>query len=168
MSRSVYRPLLLGQIRLLALRPGYGNEDLEGELYHAPLDSTEKYEALSYVWGSDNRSWSLKLPDGVLPITESLHSLLRRLRCPEKRWIWVDAVRINQDDNAEKSQQVRLMQRIHSTASLVIVDLGEVADDSALAFTVFDALARNDQSCVPSVSQEKMQGLEPLDDVDHA
>jgi hypothetical protein len=63
---------------------------------------------------------------------------------------------------------VRLMQRIYSGASFVIVDLGEEADNSPLALPVFEASARNDQSCVPSVSRAKMQGLEPADVVDHA
>jgi hypothetical protein len=59
------------------------------------------------------------------------------------------------------------MQRIYSGVSFVIVDLGEEADNSALALPVFEALVRNDQSCVPSVSQAKMQGLESADAVDH-
>ena len=60
------------------------------------------------------------------------------------------------------------MQRIYSGSSLVIVDLGEEADNSVLVLPVFEALARNDQSCIPSVSQAKMQGLESADAVDHA
>jgi hypothetical protein len=104
-----------------------------------------------------------------LKITANLFEALCHLREEKKtRTLWVDAVCINQDHNVEKSQQVRLMQRIYSGASLVIVDLGEEADNSVLALPAFETLARNDQSCVPSVSQAKMQGLEPADAVGHA
>jgi hypothetical protein len=111
---------------------------------------------------------SLNLLNGVLAVTESLHSTLKRLRTSKSRLLWADAACINQDDSAEKSQQVRLMQRIYSSVSLVVVDLGEEAENSALALPVFEALARKDQSCVPNVSQAKMQGLGPADAVDYA
>jgi hypothetical protein len=101
----------------------------------------------------------------VLAVTESLHSALKRLRSSKSCLFWADAVYINQDDNVEKSQQVRLMQRIYSGSSLIIVDLGEEADNSALALPAFEILARDDKSCIPSVSQSKTQGLEPADAV---
>jgi hypothetical protein len=56
MAKSIYEPLLGDQIRLLELDAGNGDEDLKGRLRHVPLDSPGKYEALSYVWGSDNKS----------------------------------------------------------------------------------------------------------------
>lgn len=55
--------------------------------------------------------------------------------------IWADAICINQDDNDEKSRQVRLMAQIYSKATYALVWLGEEADDSDLVFPLFEQIA---------------------------
>jgi hypothetical protein len=44
-------------------------------------------------------------------------------------WIWVDAICINQADNAEEAHQVAAMGDVYSCADRVLVWLGEAADD---------------------------------------
>jgi hypothetical protein len=48
---------------------------------------------------------------------------LRQLK--EFSYLWIDAICINQKDNEEKSQQIKSMQELYSTASLVIIWLGK-------------------------------------------
>ncbi len=47
--------------------------------------------------------------------------------------MWADAICINQSDNSERSQQVRVMGEIYGRAAGVLVRLGHESGDSALA-----------------------------------
>ncbi|PMD19213.1 hypothetical protein NA56DRAFT_690559 [Hyaloscypha hepaticicola] len=75
-----YKPLVdKDEIRLLCLEPGdYG--ELRGELVHIHLDESPVYETLSYAWGPPYNTCKIKLPDGILQITESLFMGLIRLK----------------------------------------------------------------------------------------
>lgn len=99
------------------------------------------YEALSYVWGEPGGSYTIRFGENdvssgpsALTITRNLDMALRHLRYEhESRMTWVDAVCINQGDNAERSQQVRNMGEVYSFAWRVIIWLGPEADESSLA-----------------------------------
>ncbi|KAK1980903.1 heterokaryon incompatibility protein-domain-containing protein [Colletotrichum cereale] len=130
----IYRPLSEGEeIRLLVLEPAVDDlQPLQGFLCHASLRETylgnmaPQYEALSYVWGCDKKVDDLETPTGSLPITHSLRSALRRVRHPSKPLlVWADAVCINQQDNREKSAQVKMMGKIYSAADRVLVLLDD-------------------------------------------
>jgi hypothetical protein len=72
----------------------------------------------------------------------NLYAALSRLRDPDlPRLLWADAVCIDQQNLQERSDQVRLMASIYSSAIRVIVWLGEEADDSALAFASMEEVA---------------------------
>src|SRR5271154_3222751 len=77
----------------------------------ASLNSPPSYVALSYVWGDPARKKDLNIDGKVVRITESLDTALRHLRSfggnITSRPLWIDALCINQDDNDEKSCQVR-------------------------------------------------------------
>lgn len=76
--------------------------------------------------------------DGAgLAITKNLHGALQRLRDPAlDRVLWVDAVCINQDNIAERAQQVQVMAMIYAYASKVVVWLGEEVEGSSEAMEV--------------------------------
>lgn len=87
-------------------------EDLEGQ-----------YEALSYVWGASN----LNLPvyhtsnGHQLQVTENLDCALRRLRRKtDPRWVWADALCIDQNNDHEKASQIPLMVDIFRSATRVV------------------------------------------------
>lgn len=78
------------------------------------------YTALSYVWGDATMTHriSVRAPGPAaeeattLAITESLHAVLAHLRDPQERvTLWIDQLCIHQEDNVEKSHQVRCMSR---------------------------------------------------------
>jgi len=117
-------------IRLLELEPAKEHDDdLHGSLIHTTVwecssNLLRPYTALSYVWGSPQRSHKIYIVGDVLEITSSLNAALRDMRdstLPHR--IWADALCINQADNAEKSAQVAMMGRIYSTAAHTVIHL---------------------------------------------
>lgn len=72
---------------------------------------------------------------GFLPIKPNLETALKQLRHPNRgyRFLWIDAVCIQQGHGQEKNRQVEMMARIYSEAKNVRVWLGEARDDSASA-----------------------------------
>ena len=80
---------------------------------------------LSYVWG-DTRSTraSISLNNRRYGTGPNLHSLLDRLRALGiKDEVWIDALCINQNDEKEKTEQVKLMGKIYSGAREVLIGL---------------------------------------------
>jgi hypothetical protein len=121
-------------IRLISIFPGDAKDRLQGIIFHTPFDSAGTYRALSYVWGTDERTHSLSTPDGTFWITSSLDTALRRLRHKNDAVVlWADAICINQQDNAEKSRQIRLLPKIFQQASSTYAFIGECEEyDSAM------------------------------------
>ncbi|KAI1271639.1 HET-domain-containing protein [Xylaria sp. FL0933] len=125
-----YDSLCADEIRLVKLMPGDDSSDLQGEL----IRTTHTYDALSYTWGSDEKTHAIRIGDSELPITANLHQALvhlRRRRTP--RFIWADAICINQENIPERNEQVKKMAQIYSSASEVIIWLGPEEEDVALA-----------------------------------
>ncbi|KAI1104022.1 heterokaryon incompatibility protein-domain-containing protein [Jackrogersella minutella] len=79
------------------------------------------YEALSYTWGTPVFSRHIQINGTEVFITENLDAALRHLRLPtSKRYLWVDALCINQFDIKEKSIQVGRMFSIYQKAHRVV------------------------------------------------
>ncbi|KAI2628753.1 heterokaryon incompatibility protein-domain-containing protein [Hypoxylon sp. NC1633] len=51
----------------------------------------------------------------------------------QQRLIWIDAICINQKDNAEKADQIKLMDKIYANANTVKIWLGKVNDTNSTA-----------------------------------
>jgi len=127
---SMYAPLSRQnkEIRLLLLHAGQGEDQIQCSLRVVSLHDGPKFEALSYVWGEKDPTDNTRINlDGQsFSITPNLHAALKRLRqTSSQRTLWVDAVCINQGDNAEKSVQVAMMSDIYARTSGAILWLGE-------------------------------------------
>ncbi|KAL8717803.1 MAG: hypothetical protein Q9225_004989 [Loekoesia sp. 1 TL-2023] len=97
-------------------------------------DLALKFEALSYVWGSDalERRVDIECNGCIVSVGVNLASALTHLRHEsESRLLWVDAICINQEDTRERSLQVQHMGDIYSSAKRVVVWLGEDRYDEA-------------------------------------
>jgi hypothetical protein len=116
------------EIRILELLPPASTDPTKilCNLTTAKLSDKPSYEALSYAWGDSVFSEKIYLPSGYLAITSNLAAALRQLR-PENglRRLWVDAICINQSDDAEKGHQVMLMAQIYSSTIRTLAWLGE-------------------------------------------
>lgn len=146
-------PLSYGQIRLLKLHPGSGTTDLKCNLVvrntRSPLhvDSTESgsapdrldpYDALSYHWGPKRKGFFVEVLSGSdayrISITPNLDGALRYLRSDTAhRFLWVDALCIDQSNEDEKSSQIPKMSQIYNGADHVRVWLGLEEGHSAKA-----------------------------------
>ncbi|KAK3393511.1 heterokaryon incompatibility protein-domain-containing protein [Podospora didyma] len=119
--------------RLIELQPAVRcNAPIVGKIHIYDLQKdVPPYEALSYTWGASSFPHTLRIQDdasaggGIVPITQNLLDALLRFRSPVKtRLLWVDAVCINQKDDAEKSTHIPLMTEIYRGAAKVLVWLG--------------------------------------------
>jgi hypothetical protein len=165
-----YEPLSrdYDELRLVKLQPRCSSSHIEIEITHAPYSAPPAYEALSYVWGSSERTHHVivktfsdflyefvartspverqqellqRVQPRHLPISRNLLVALEHLRLRKKpRLLWIDAICINQDDIPERSEQVNKMGSIYSKARRVVLWLGEEADDSTLALATLKAL----------------------------
>lgn len=122
-----YQPLPLSDeyIRQLILDPGQGDDPLSGKLVTTKLLDAPEFEAISYVWGANNRDRSILVGGRQLPITVSMEDALLQTRMPEKRrTLWADSICMNQEDNLEKSHQVAMMGQIYARSSRTLKCLG--------------------------------------------
>jgi hypothetical protein len=117
------------EIRLLTLAAADNLDDkLQGELTNVPLKRAVEYTALSYCWGlpeeqePDRKNFTIGT--STVSITPSLDLALRHMRDHKVKTLWADQVCINQDNDHEKSSQVKMMHRIYSSAPRVAVWLG--------------------------------------------
>ncbi|EJT75355.1 hypothetical protein GGTG_05292 [Gaeumannomyces tritici R3-111a-1] len=138
---SVYpQTLRPDQIRLLVLdsrdTPSRAAEADDNWPIHVELkayndDDCPEYEAVSYAWGGEDgnslpcRPVYVGRPWDLLFQTRNCYEMLRLLRPRHGlRFIWVDALCINQSDLEERSQQVAKMAFIYGHALRVVLYLG--------------------------------------------
>jgi hypothetical protein len=126
------QPLSPYHIRLIRLLPGTWTDPIRCELFERH-SSTTRYQALSYVWGSQNVTRPILLNNKEFPVTFNLEGALRHLRehfkdGREAMVFWIDALCINQKDVEERTIQVQLMGSIYKNCQQVVVYLGDRLD----------------------------------------
>ncbi|KAL5313089.1 hypothetical protein ACEPPN_019516 [Leptodophora sp. 'Broadleaf-Isolate-01'] len=133
-----------GCIRLLRVERFDSAGRLECSLKSNEITDSLEFYALSYVWGSDITSRTIRCNSKDLPVTESLHEALTALQpslagdtCP----IWVDAICINQRDDAEKEREVAHMDDIYRRAKSGLIWLGLAARNSDIAMRYIENFA---------------------------
>ncbi|KAF8850370.1 heterokaryon incompatibility, partial [Acephala macrosclerotiorum] len=98
------------------------------------------YEALSYMWGSEEYPILLDVDGHERFIRNNLWQALKHLRYPnKKRILWVDAICIDQSNNKERGHQVAQMSEIYAQATNVRLWLGLDDKDGSVRAT-FDHL----------------------------
>lgn len=127
------------------------------------------YECLSYVWGSTDNPKTIQIhaSEGTFNFeaTQNLHAALVQLRDPVfERFLWTDAICIDQGNNDEKAVQVAAMARIYGMASRVVAWLGGEEERGALALRVLGRMAHERRSINES-SSEVLDGKQGSDDV---
>ncbi|KAK5661306.1 hypothetical protein OQA88_11201 [Cercophora sp. LCS_1] len=129
--------------RLLELVPAPHPEDpLRATLTTYPSRASVEYAALSYTWAGVATDGELDLVDGKMAITGNLALALRALRKRDSVLrVWVDAVCINQSDNAEKSAQVAQMGDIYREADVVLAWLGPETEQTEGAIKCVEEVA---------------------------
>ncbi|KAK5101489.1 hypothetical protein LTR70_000782 [Exophiala xenobiotica] len=147
------------QFRLLTIEPSQELEEpLKCSMHTMSLREAPQYYALSYLWGNKNVTDKVSVNGIEVAVTVNLIAAFRQLRAssprslasckidsedteesPTKprldlpRYLWADAICINEKSMKERAWQVKLMGRIYRNASKVIAWLGPEAENSAQA-----------------------------------
>lgn len=79
-----------------------------------------------------------------MEVTINLYSALQKLKASySRKFLWIDAVCINQADLEERASQVRMMRDIYNKASGVIIWLGETTPNLSAAVRTIEFLSNN-------------------------
>lgn len=159
-------PLQQHEMRILVLHPAHDHiGPIECDFATIDLNGASlDYEAVSYCWGPPVEGWqlydeSLRLRGVEMTIKGNLADALRRFRYQDReRRLWVDALCINQEDHAERADQVAMMAQIYAKAARTLVWLGEDSDefDGAIIISACKAIDVNGSSfAAMSTEREK-------------
>jgi hypothetical protein len=150
-SHTIYSTPLRGtQIRVLALQPKENDEHLVCHLRIVDVaDESLSYEAISYVWGSQDKPATIYCKDDTghgyiqLPIPQHAADALEAFREPQdERLLWIDSICISQASVDEKSAQVAMMDLTFTNATAVLIWLGSDNDFRPAAVEeLFDRMA---------------------------
>lgn len=165
MADHVYQNLANEEIRLLRLLPSRNFHDpIQIHIFHQPFSAKPNYQALSYVWGSEEDPASISIANKsrwkaqntewkTLLITRNLEIALRHLRLRDvRRTMWIDAICINQKHLAEKNKEVARMGEIYKNARRVIIFLGPEGENSNSAIRWMKRISQGPINLHPSLS----------------
>ncbi|KAK7217886.1 hypothetical protein V2G26_005889 [Clonostachys chloroleuca] len=157
----VYKPLsTLNAIRLIELNPSIDSDSqLTCQIFeHLLSEQHVEYSAISYTWGVQKLYQSLEIRSddndvSYLRTTATVDALLRQFRAPTKpRYLWIDAICLDQSNETEKSTQVPIMGEVFQGAKVVDIWLGPENNTIPNLFAFFRAL-----STIPDFSRWKTQ-----------
>jgi Heterokaryon incompatibility protein (HET) len=154
LTTALYPNRLEGdQFRLLRIDSIQENL-IECTLITTRLSEHHKFYALSYCWGDVDVSGKLRINGEGVTARENLVAALRHIpRYLDETWlihlydvnrqcryIWIDALCINQADKEEKKGQIPRMDQFYGQAASVIVWLGDEGENTSCAMSVINAL----------------------------
>ncbi|KAI1408238.1 heterokaryon incompatibility protein-domain-containing protein [Hypoxylon sp. FL1857] len=158
-AAKLYRTIKPWQTRILRVDPATQFDEtvvctllVADVIVHEGLGIVEEgsprevpFEALSYTWGAPVFSHPIQINEVEFFVTENLDSALRHLRLTDaKRYLWVDALCINQFDVKEKSVQVGRMFSIYKKACRVVAwNSGWTREKSTILSTVLANMSNN-------------------------
>ncbi|KAM0689102.1 hypothetical protein Q7P36_011179 [Cladosporium allicinum] len=146
-AKQLYTPIEDWQTRIIRIRSGSEEEVLRLDIIVAAITEAPgvglisesgqvHYEALSYAWGDNNFTHSVVCNGTPFTVTANLHEALVHLRQNNShRFLWVDALCINQYDLEEKARQILKLHKTFKRARQVVVWLGQEALHTQLAIT---------------------------------
>ncbi|KAI1439855.1 heterokaryon incompatibility protein-domain-containing protein [Annulohypoxylon stygium] len=116
--------------RIMELLPGEKSAPISYRLQIADWSRSTRFESVSYAWGDVNRK-IISTCDGLnLMITNNLRDCLVAMRYTDQsRFLWVDAICIDQTNTEERGHQVSHMGDFYRRATRVVVWLGRDEND---------------------------------------
>ncbi|KAL9562013.1 hypothetical protein ACKAV7_013936 [Fusarium commune] len=159
-----YQPLKSDELRLLHVRPG-DTDLICVELKTVKSRTSQRFWALSYVWGARENPATILLNDQPFSITRNLYNALYQYRrhvfdgydSDDRELLWVDAICINQNDQVEKSIQVPRMSEIYGQCERVLAWLGPVESDEERHMCRLAERLKHFQSPADSVSEDSTE-----------
>ena len=113
-SSSPDNPQIECELEVVGMGPAEINKHTDGE----------GYEALSWCWGTAPPDSSINIRKGRFKfckkVQPDLFAALKALRSPRQdRYLWIDAICIDQHNVGEKNHQVEMMSAIYGRAKSV-------------------------------------------------
>jgi Heterokaryon incompatibility protein (HET) len=140
------------EIRIIIVLRGDFDDDIVCVVKHVSFNDSPTYEALSYTWGEPEERMNpdkITLDRTSFKVTQNLVFALRHLRLKDcDRYLWVDAICINQNDTVERNNQVQQMARIYEAATHVHVWLGPANGPSRIAMTFLKLVNEKVKECL--------------------
>ncbi|KAK4456566.1 heterokaryon incompatibility protein-domain-containing protein, partial [Cladorrhinum samala] len=90
-----------------------------------------EYTCLSYVWGGQKQDIS-RLGDELLRLPNTIQDAVEVTKLLKIRYLGVDAVCIDQNDDADKQRQIAIMDKIYRGAWATIVALSATSSESGM------------------------------------
>jgi hypothetical protein len=88
-----YSPLNGSEIRIVALHPGTGSDQISCVIQNIDLNLSPKYRALSYTWGDPTPTHEILLNGQPFIVTDNLHSTFMHLRNSDQVIpMWIDTI----------------------------------------------------------------------------
>ncbi|KAJ9604354.1 hypothetical protein H2200_011188 [Cladophialophora chaetospira] len=151
------------EFRVIEVHPGLHDAPLVCNLKHVVPGNEVKYEALSYVCGDPNDRVEITCNEKRLSTLATLDIAIRALRLPDRtRVLWADAICINQENLAERSQQVREMSSIYKRAERVVAWLGK--DPDGVAKIAFDLMRLSSEDDLRLWTSDEMRSIPAHED----
>ena len=117
----------IDEIRLLRIAPRTETRRhgaLKAAIHHVRLSDSPLYTAVSWRWGPRQDLVNLEINGRVLFIQSNLGRIIQDLQVDHQaRYLWIDAICIDQGSVNERNHQVQLMGRIYSDANYVVACL---------------------------------------------
>ena len=120
-------------MRLLEVRhSNYGSDiKVDGNLSTWSVDDVPPYSAISYTWGDPDSTTDISMNGKRMRVQQNCEfALLQILNYGECRYIWIDAICIDQTNEEEKAEQVAMMGDIYWYAECLLACVGPHKNDS--------------------------------------
>jgi hypothetical protein len=154
-------------LKILPIRVVEGDEYgvIECTLSVTSLDGAPPYHALSYAWGDQSNPGEIFLDGQPFPVGRNLEWALWEFQTHSKiTFFWIDALCINQNDEVERTEQVRKMRTIYERAENVVVWLGKSFLRTCSAFALLENLYQHllDTDYIANALKTEWDSLEEL------
>lgn len=140
MTSKVHQPISKDEFRVL--RVSQIEPTIVCDLIHRSVYQPPEYFAISYAWGTEPASRTISCNGEDFQVTDHLYHCITSL-CNIYGFqdIWIDAICINQNNDAEKAEQVSFMGDIYKQATKVYIWLGTAENNSDALFDFVQAHA---------------------------
>ena len=134
MPKYIYQPLdkPISEFRLLRISKHPLIDLPQCSLQKYSLTDCPEYTALSYIWGEPTPTYRVAIEGANIEVRQNLFDFLDAYiteawgmdNTTRPVFYWIDQICINQEDPIERSDQVRIMDKIYRQAKMVLVWLG--------------------------------------------
>jgi hypothetical protein len=120
-------------IRLLEVLQGNFGQHVVCTISAWSLDSAPPYNAISYTWGDPASTVNITVDGRTMVVRQNCEYVLQQAFTntkKETKYLWVDAICIDQSELQERGHQVALMGELYKRAAHVFACVGAHSDDS--------------------------------------